>query len=136
MTTDTPPTADVVPFPHRRAAVTTTPDGQRLECHLCRHIAANEPRPLAVQMRLNGHPLGIIARFEDDEAGRAQGQVAADAAIATILMLWNLSDADKQRAAIGAGYTGDQCPNCRGFTIRREGDQLVCLMCRTATACS
>ena len=34
------------------------------------------------------------------------------------------------------GYTGDPCPNCQMFTMRRNGTCNVCDSCGTTTGCS
>ena len=43
---------------------------------------------------------------------------------------------DQRHAAIVAGYTGDPCPRCHAFKLRRSGTCLVCDGCASTTGCS
>lgn len=44
--------------------------------------------------------------------------------------------ADRRHAAVAAGYSGDPCPSCQNFTLKRSGTCLVCETCGSTTGCS
>lgn len=38
--------------------------------------------------------------------------------------------------SVACGYTGDACPNCGSFTLRRKGTCLSCDSCSHSSGCS
>lgn len=42
----------------------------------------------------------------------------------------------QREIATAQGYTGDACPHCGGFAMRRGGTCLTCQACGSTTGCS
>ena len=41
----------------------------------------------------------------------------------------------QREMATGQGFTGDACPNCGGFSMKRAGTCLTCQACGSTTGC-
>ncbi len=50
-------------------------------------------------------------------------------------LIEELFGSPKEHARL-SGYTGDQCSNCYGVRMRRNGSCLMCEDCGTTTGCS
>ena len=44
--------------------------------------------------------------------------------------------ASNRETALAAGFTGDACPNCGSFAMKRTGTCLTCQACGSTTGCS